>query len=281
MIDKVNFKGVKFYPDQKAEVKEGTVVKFYYGVTNLSPMIGKVRRVFDKGVEVYNEGFYMAPWDRITKIWVPKKVFKYSPTRLNVEKHHDMLPYVDGILDSIKAKFEHAGLTIEDKRIDLSTRFNRNLKIKGKNQKYVMISIDNKSEKLEIDENGKKYKYKLNFKYMSRITALIVSIEKALGLRVECNDDEEERKIDSPKPSFSLTKKSIKKSKNKNSVCQMVIDIIKKEKKISHKEVFNRIISIFPDKKYSTVNNTITFMVWKNKNEINKKKIDNETIYEI
>lgn len=55
----------------------GDIAIFLNGINRPKTLIGKVTKVFDRGIEVYAEAWYVAEWKNIIRIYTPKEA-KYA-----------------------------------------------------------------------------------------------------------------------------------------------------------------------------------------------------------
>lgn len=186
-IDNVNFTP-KPYNDivMREMLRPGVMIKFQYGIKELSYMTGVIRQVYPTGVDCFVSigGYYSSSWDRIIRVWLPKERMLFKPTRLNVEKHAEITAYLDGVLDAIKAKLYPAEMT--DDRVDCTTKFYRHLKIHGKGHKHITLSIkDENAESLTVDDCGDVRHINVSDSYRKGIDNVLHAIENMLGKNVE------------------------------------------------------------------------------------------------
>ena len=180
---KRQFKQVKFNHDDHSEyIEKRRVVKFYYGVENFSRMIGRITRIYDKGVECLTDyGIYHATWDRIYRIYIPKTTGKVKESNVKACSGLSPVSIFDGVLNRIvnKCKEDYPSIKVNDKRIDLSTRFNRELKF-SIGRKSVIFSIENQdSNKIDIlgSALNRKSSVKLNNKGKVSVAALYKKVK--------------------------------------------------------------------------------------------------------
>ena len=161
--NKKNYKLISFKLDEhRPFIEPGRIVKFQYSVLeslNPTTLVGKIFKVHDKGVEVFNElngGQHAVEWHMIRKIFLEKDAVRMKQSRLKVLTNqncdNDMIAYIDGAIEKLiyKVKAKHSDISIEDSKVDQTTRYRRTTKFKY-NQDWVEIDVPNEyATKIEI-----------------------------------------------------------------------------------------------------------------------------------
>jgi hypothetical protein len=166
---------------------QGAFIKFWYGgydFPKVKQMTGKITKNMENGVECWTEcGYFNVAFCRINRIFLPKTSTKLKETRVKSADGTSLVPLLDGAINKIKTKFiNETAIKVDDKRIDLTTRFNRITKFQvGK--EYVQLEIiDNKSKYIQISGSEiRNSKAKVNDKGKINTFSIINKIRQLIG----------------------------------------------------------------------------------------------------
>jgi hypothetical protein len=137
---KKEWKSVKFDRDIHTDDfidEDVKYIKLAYGPTEdpeyHSPVIGKVIKIHEKGLEVVTDFGYMFPvWDRVKCIFLPKESKRINVTNVKSArfKPNSLAGKFDAAIDKVtkKIRIKFPTVKIQDNRIDLSTRYSREVK---------------------------------------------------------------------------------------------------------------------------------------------------------
>lgn len=147
-----NWRSVKFdYVKHADYIQPGTFVKYEYGPRGETKVIGKIGKVYEQGVEVATDygAYYHAKWEAIARIYLPKVTAKVKDTKVRTDLDPmSRVPYFDGALNKVKNKIklnlDLDGIEIEDRRVDMKTKFYRTMKFYFDKKNFVMMEIPNK-----------------------------------------------------------------------------------------------------------------------------------------
>lgn len=147
-FDKKKYKSVK-YNHNKHTLNVGDFIKFYYGPRADSPMIGKINKIYGKGVSIYTDcGIYHSLWENISRLFQLKTPKTIKESKVKCADTFSSIPILDAALNKlvIKCKNNLQQIKIKDNRVDLATRFCRTVKF-SKGRTNVTFEIENKDSK--------------------------------------------------------------------------------------------------------------------------------------
>jgi hypothetical protein len=99
-FEKSKLKSIKF--ENKAQANVGKFIKFYYGPRGEKPLIGKIQKVCDKGLEVYTDyGWCFPMWDRVDRVFETKITGRIKETKITSVNGLSKLPIIDGVINRI------------------------------------------------------------------------------------------------------------------------------------------------------------------------------------
>jgi len=160
---KTKYKSIKFNKKQDIGVNE--FIKFYYGPRADKPIIGKVQKIYPKGVEVYTDyGWFFPSWDVIDRVFKPKITGRIKESKINAVNGTSPLPLIDAAINRIieTLKQKKIDVKIKDKRINKASEYSRTVDFTHKGKK-ISIVIDNKnSQTARVVGAPRKTEIKLN-----------------------------------------------------------------------------------------------------------------------
>jgi hypothetical protein len=171
---KSKYKSVK-YQKEKEVLSCDNFIKFYYGPSADKPIVGKISKIFPKGVEVYTDyGWMNVIWDRIERVFKEKTSGKLKETRILAVNGTSPIPLIDAAIDRIllQIKNNNIDVNVSDKRINKSTQYSRIVKIKSKSN-MITIELPNK-DALEAVVKGLKRKAAIKLNKNGKIPSAII-----------------------------------------------------------------------------------------------------------
>ena len=155
---KTKYKSVKFEKNENIkDIFVGTYLKFYYGCNEdpkkLKPVIGKVTRIYNQGVEIYTDyGFMHSIWNRIERVFKIKTTGRMKESKIPSVNGTSSVPILDAILERIKQIIidKKYDVDIVDKRKNTANQFSRTLNFKKNGTKISLIIKDKTSETVNV-----------------------------------------------------------------------------------------------------------------------------------
>jgi len=162
---KTKYKSVKF--ESREQLKEKDFIKFYYGPfeanpKNLKPIVGKITKLLDKGVEIYTDyGWMHSEWNRIDRVFKIKTTGRLKHSKIPSVSGLSPIPLLDAALDRLKQiiQEEYNEIQITDVKKNTVSTFSRKLSFK-KDGNVISLNIPNKNA-TEVDVKGLKRKTSL------------------------------------------------------------------------------------------------------------------------
>ena len=191
-----NKKAYKLISFDKKSVFVGMKIKFLYGAGDRqywSPMDGCIKNIFEKGVECWTDtGTHCPSWDRIVKMYVPKKKVEIIVKRTQLGD--ELSGIVDGAMDKIfeLISFKYNQIKIKDDKVNLSTRYKREMEM-GRGSKKVKVIGENGRISIS-SENERKKTLKLNRDNI-KLKNIIEEIEKRLTNKEEKQNEKKDVQV--------------------------------------------------------------------------------------